>query len=277
MKKVKIDAIRIDGGTQGRVVIDQSTVQDYVERMKDGAEFPRVFCVFDGTTYWLVDGFHRYHAFKILNLKEVEIDYKPGTLEEAQVLSFGVNAAHGKPRTNEDKRKVVEAALEHPLTKIKSDREIGRICSVSHPFVASVRNAEVKEQQRENDKNHKEGKESGNISTEKNGNISTASGNNSISESGNISTSEPKPNNGANPDEEEIKATELAVQADMEMMYKILESDDALKLVVEENKRLNQLNAQLEVRINGLLDEKNDLIKMIKSLQKENDRLKGKK
>jgi hypothetical protein len=35
----------------------------------------------------------------------------------------------------------------HELTKDKSDREIARICQVSAPFVASVRNPEVKERQ----------------------------------------------------------------------------------------------------------------------------------
>ena len=78
MKKVKLDAIRIDGGTQGRVVIDQPTVYSYLEHMKEGDEFPRMFAVYDGTTYWLVDGFHRYHAYKLLGIKDIEIDYKAG-------------------------------------------------------------------------------------------------------------------------------------------------------------------------------------------------------
>ena len=150
MKKVKIDDIRIDGGTQGRAVIDQTTVYSYLEHMKEGDEFPKMFAFYDGATYWLVDGFHRYHAYKLMGIKEIEIAYKPGTLEEAQVYSFGVNATHGKPRTTEDKRKVVLEALEHPLLQGKSDREIAKICHVSHPFVASVRNPEVKTRQDKN-------------------------------------------------------------------------------------------------------------------------------
>ena len=60
-------------------------------------------------------------------------------------------------------------------------------------------------------------------------------------------------------------------------MYQLLESDDALAMAYEEIKRLNYLNAQLEVCINGLMNEKNEAIKMVKALQKENDKLKGKK
>ena len=59
MKKIMLDSLRIDGGTQGRLVIDQPTVYNYLEHMKAGDEFPRMFAVYDGTTYWLVDGFHQ--------------------------------------------------------------------------------------------------------------------------------------------------------------------------------------------------------------------------
>jgi hypothetical protein len=38
---------------------------------------------------------------------------------------------------------------------------------------------------------------------------------------------------------------------------------------------LNHLNAQLEIRIKGLMNERNDAIKMVKRLQKELDKLKS--
>lgn len=265
MKRIKLDNIRIDGGTQGRAVIDQPTVYNYLEHMKEGDEFPRMFAVYDGSTYWLVDGFHRYHAMKLLGIKEVDIDYKPGTLQEAQLMSFGVNSKHGKPRTNEDKRNVVLAALEHPLCKGKTDAEIARICEVSKPFVASVRSPEAKERQKKNvEKHYKEKAKQ--------------------EESSNSITPEPipekppvDPNAGEAPDESEIKAAEMAMQADMEMMYKLLDSDEPLKLAHEEIKRLNLRVAQQETRLHGLMNERNEAVKMVKSLQKQLDKLKGKK
>lgn len=271
MRRVKLDDIRIDGGTQGRSVIDQQTVYNYLEHMKEGDEFPKMFTVFDGATYWLVDGFHRYHAYKLLGIREIDIDYKPGTLEEAQVLSFGVNGTHGKPRTNEDKRQVVLAALEHSLTKKKSDREIAKICAVSHPFVAAVRNPAIKERQAENVLKTigKKAKE-----VELN---STLKLNDSDSKADFAPAGEPDPHAGAAPDEDEIKAAELAMQADQETMYKLLESDDALATAHEEIKRLNHLNAQLSIRINGLMNERNEAVKMVKKLQKELDKARGKK
>ena len=65
MRKIDINDIRIDGGTQCREVIDQATVYSYRDSMKEGDEFPRLFTVFDGATYWLVDGFHRYQAMRL--------------------------------------------------------------------------------------------------------------------------------------------------------------------------------------------------------------------
>lgn len=271
MRRVKLDDIRIDGGTQGRSVIDQQTVYNYLEHMKEGDEFPKMFTVYDGATYWLVDGFHRYHAYKLLGIKDIDIDYKPGTLEEAQVLSFGVNGIHGKPRTNEDKRLVVLAALDHPLTNFKTDRELAKICAVSHTFVAAVRNPKVRDRQNENMAKTAEKKVR---KVELN---STLKLNGPDSKADFAPAGEPDPHVGAVPDDDEIRAAEMALQADQETMYKLLESDDALATAHEEIKRLNALNAQLSVRINGLMNERNEAVKMVKKLQKENDTLRGKK
>jgi uncharacterized ParB-like nuclease family protein len=58
-----ISKIRVDGGTQIRVnKIDSATVSDYVDAMNKGEIFPPVAVFFDGTNYWLVDGFHRRAA-----------------------------------------------------------------------------------------------------------------------------------------------------------------------------------------------------------------------
>ena len=264
MKKIKIDAIRIDGGTQCRLVIDQPTVYSYLESMKEGDEFPLMETVFDGSTYWLTDGFHRYHAFKLLGIKEIEVKYKPGTLQDAQIEALKANGKHGKPLTNEDKRNKVEMALKIEGFDKKSDYEIAKICGVSRTFVASIRNPIAKEKQSETKLKHvaKKAKE-----IEVNSNQITKG----------KPLDEPDPYAGSVPDEDEIRASELAFEADQEVLYKLLESDDALATAHAEIKRLNHLNSQLEIQVRGLMNQSNVQIKMIKQLQKENDKLKGKK
>jgi hypothetical protein len=264
MKKIKIDAIRIDGGTQCRLVIDQPTVYSYLESMKEGDEFPLMETVFDGSTYWLTDGFHRYHAFKLLGIKEIEVKYKPGTLQDAQVEALQANDKHGKPLTNDDKRNKVEMALKIEGFDKKSNYEIAKICKVSQSFVAAIRNPVVKEKQTEAKIKHivKKGRE-----VEQN-TSQTSTGK---------PLDEPDPYAGQAPDDDEIKASELAFEADQEVLYKLLESDDALATAHEEIKRLNHLNSQLEIQVRGLMNQSNVQIKMIKQLQKENDKLKAKK
>ena len=75
------------------------------------------------------------------------------------------------------------------------------------------------------------------------------------------------------PEEAELKANELAQQADLELMNKMLEADDALATAYAEIKRLNFLNAQMEVRISALMTEKNEAIKDAKRAQAQLDKI----
>lgn len=264
MKKIKLDDIRIDGGTQCRVVVDQPTVYNYLEHMKEGDEFPMMETVFDGATHWLTDGFHRYHAYKLLGIKEVTIRYKPGTRDDAVLMALKANSKHGKTLTNEDKRNKVKMALSIEGYDQKSNYEIAKLCELSQPFVASVRDPEIKKRQEENRQK----------SVEKKAGIT----NQISSQPENTNPiSSPDPMDGAAPDEDEIKAAELAQEADIEAMHKLLESDDALATAHSEIKRLNHLNGQLEIRLHGLMAEKSEAVKMVKKLQKELDKLKAKK
>ena len=260
MKVLKFSQIRIDGGTQQRVTINQDKVSEYKERIKDGIKFPPILCTFDGTNYWMYDGFHRYFAAQAAGLTEFEVVYKPGTMEDAQDLSYGVNASHGLPPSKKDKEHRVRNALSKERHQDKSDREIAKLCEVSHTFVASIRRPEVKEQQAKNLANHIEAKAG----------VNSTTGNNSTpADTGVNSTSDPKVEltQDYGPDEQELKANELAQQADLEAMNKLLESDDALATAHAEVKRLNHLVSQLQVRISVLMREKNSAIDMVKEYQ----------
>ena len=266
MTTVNINLIRLDGGTQCRTVIDQSTVYTYLERIKEGEEFPLMETIFDGKTYWLVDGFHRYHAFKLADVQEIEINSKQGTLQDAQIEALKANSKHGKQLTNDDKRNKVEMALKIEGFEKKSNYEIAKICELSASFVASVRNPEAKKKQDE--AKLKYAKECAKKFEDSSPTITEVETNTDLIRSEIAS----QPDSGIAPDDEEMKATELAMQADQETMYKMLEADDALAELYEENKKLNLSNAQLQVRIHGLMNEKNEAVKMIKDLQKQIDR-----
>lgn len=84
---------------------------------------------------------------------------------------------------------------------------------------------------------------------------------------------EPAQPEDTGPDESELAANRVAEQADREALEKLLEADDKLATAVAEVKRLNHLNAQLQQRINGLMNEKAEAIKLCKSLQRKLDKL----
>lgn len=131
--------IRLDGGTQPRAGIDQAVVDDYHSDMQAGAQFPPVELVYDGTDYWLWDGFHRFHALRKDGDRLIAVNVRQGTRRDAVLLSVGANATHGFRRTNEDKRRSVLALLEDEEWRQWSDREIARRCAVSNQFVSNVR------------------------------------------------------------------------------------------------------------------------------------------
>jgi hypothetical protein len=140
MKNISISKIRIDGGTQNRVQLNEETVAEYSDAITDGAKFPPVTVFFDGSDYWLADGFHRYHAHRKIGALDIDSDVREGTKRDAILHSVGVNASHGLRRTNADKRKAVETLLSDEEWASWSDNQVAKCCQVSQPFVSKIRN-----------------------------------------------------------------------------------------------------------------------------------------
>lgn len=144
-QELKISQVRIDGGTQPRVEINQEVVADYAEQLRSGAVFPPVVAFFDGVVYWLADGFHRYHSHRQAGREIIIVDVREGGLRDAILYSVGANSEHGLRRTNEDKRRAVETMLTNEIVSKDengqkwSDNSIARQCNVTHPFVGKIR------------------------------------------------------------------------------------------------------------------------------------------
>lgn len=139
MSQVNIADIRVNGGTQSRAGINRETVAEYAEAMQGGAVFPPLVVFHDGASYWLADGFHRYHAYAQINAHDVPADVRQGSQRDAILFSVGANASHGLRRTNDDKRRAVMVLLNDPEWSKWSARDIGRQCGVSHDFAARLK------------------------------------------------------------------------------------------------------------------------------------------
>ncbi len=100
-----------DGGAQMRVEMKPDVVLDYAEDMAAGAAFPPVIVYFDGTEYWLADGFHRVAAARKIERETIEAEVLDGDARQAILHGIGANASHGLRRTQADKRRAVERLL----------------------------------------------------------------------------------------------------------------------------------------------------------------------
>lgn len=137
--KLRINKLRLDGGTQPRAVVDYATVEEYADAMQNGAEFPPVIVFYDGSEYWLADGFHRVHASMTAGFEEVFADVRQGTRRDAVLYSVGANAVHGMRRTNADKRRAVRTLLEDEEWAKWSNNKIAQQCAVSLDTVNRMR------------------------------------------------------------------------------------------------------------------------------------------
>lgn len=141
VSKIDVTSVRVDGGTQPRAAIYQNVIDDYADALGGGAIFPPVVVFYDGTDYWLADGFHRHAAHKKAGISEIDTDIRQGTRRDAVLYSVGANGSHGLRRTNEDKRRAVMTLLNDNEWGKWSDREIARRSGVSQPTVSSLRNS----------------------------------------------------------------------------------------------------------------------------------------
>jgi len=139
VKKINLLNIRIDGGTQARVQLNQDIVKEYAEKMRDGEIFPPVIVFYDGTDYWLADGFHRYFGSKTNGLTSIDADVKTGTLDDATLFAFSANGRRGLSMSAEDNRKIITTMLNHSEWSKWALTEIAKHVGVSKMTVSRVK------------------------------------------------------------------------------------------------------------------------------------------
>ena len=138
---VPLREIRTDGGTQARAKLDEAKVEEYAEALGAGAIFPPVVVFYDGSAYWLADGFHRVAARRRGGASDdsvIPADVRSGTRRDAVLFACGANATHGLARSIDDKARAVVTLLRDDEWGQWSYREIARRCQVSHDFVGNV-------------------------------------------------------------------------------------------------------------------------------------------
>ncbi len=136
-----LDEIRRDGGTQPRAAIDLKHVKLLEEQMSEGFVLEAIAVFYDGESYWLADGFHRWQAHHNRSEEVIACVIHQGSRRDAVLYSVGANADHkpALPRSRMDKRRAVTTLLQDPEWKEWSNCQIANACRVNEKTVRNIR------------------------------------------------------------------------------------------------------------------------------------------
>lgn len=114
---LSIKRIKDYAGTQYRVDTDQAVIASMEDLIERGIKFktPIKIALLDDT-YYLVDGFHRHHAYCKKGFEEIPAGQweciEVEDFEEVRLLARGANVAHGKSNTEADYHYIIESLME---------------------------------------------------------------------------------------------------------------------------------------------------------------------
>jgi hypothetical protein len=132
----------MDSTIQQRVGLDEATVEAYAELYHEGRDLGRITVFADPATGTciLADGWHRVFAARHAMRMTLPAEVHQGGSREALLYATSANL-HGRPLSNQDKRKRVMTMLADEEWSQWSDNAIAKHCGVAHSFVARVRDS----------------------------------------------------------------------------------------------------------------------------------------
>lgn len=138
-KKLSLAKIEVKGNTQPRQQTDSNVVHTYAVEIAAGTQFPPVTVFYDGKTYWLADGYHRYYAARANKHATIACEIKKGTQHDAMLYASGANAENGSIRTDEDKEFCIRRLLADEKGSQESSNWIAQKVRVDDEYVEKIR------------------------------------------------------------------------------------------------------------------------------------------
>ena len=157
-KKIESAALTPDNSFQPRIELNMDHVESMVAALKKNS------ALFDGLpikvwkigeSLMIVDGFHRFEAFRELNIKKVMVEIRETKresgmgddeyleLSRSEALQYAIqaNQHNGSPlrRSRADNQRAIRLLLENPVTRKISDAFIAETVGVRGPTVAKIR------------------------------------------------------------------------------------------------------------------------------------------
>lgn len=143
IERIKISSITLDNEIQSRCQIYDDVVKRYAEAMRQDDEFPPVIVFYNGSKFWLADGFHRFYAKKIVGKLEILADVWQGNHQDALLHSTGANLDSELKLTEADLHKNVYKLIDHPEWWKLSDKEVSDHCGADEGYVHRLREQRI--------------------------------------------------------------------------------------------------------------------------------------
>lgn len=138
--ELPISDILTNGGTHARENLNEQHIQDLEQELDQGHELDPMDVFWDGSIYWLSDGFHRIEAYirAIRTLAKVRI--QQGSQRDAILHGIKANAKHKALKwSRQDKQRAIKRLLRDPDWQQWSDNAIAQICGVDNKTVTQRR------------------------------------------------------------------------------------------------------------------------------------------
>ena len=146
VKTLELRQIKRDDGLQCRLKTSQAGIHRIISMIRyEGVTFRPIDVFFDGTDYWLANGYHRCGAYDLLikggddSYKNIKARVFHGTREDAIAFGAGANKEFLVPMTKEDKENAVIVLLKNKQWEIKSTSTIASHVGVGNRFVDRVK------------------------------------------------------------------------------------------------------------------------------------------
>lgn len=123
--KVKLDDLVVDANIYPRNGINWHKVGEYVEAIQSEEEFPPL--VVEKNSKKILDGIHRYHAYKKTGIEETEVEFREVEEKRFMLTAGMLNSRHGIPLSYSEKQYVaVETAkLDDSVTQQELANSLG--------------------------------------------------------------------------------------------------------------------------------------------------------
>ena len=134
-----LQSITVDTSIHPRENLNKEKLAEYGRVLLSGLDLEPLSVIFDGSVYWLADGFHRHEVYRKANRTHIPAEIRQGTRRDAILLGLERNIRHGLPLTRDERKGAARKMLLDPEWSKWSINHIAKLCGVAHKTVTNLR------------------------------------------------------------------------------------------------------------------------------------------